>query len=158
MTRATPLHARLKVAAQSAVELCGGIDGAAATTLRSRSTCGRWLNGNEPDVPTIYSAAMMDRALIARGDEPAIASAMARELGRVLIALPAGAMTQDGWHQKAAALAEGQGALLTGLLRDIADGRIVRAEARARRGDVAGLLSLLIGLDLNLAAIEEGEV
>lgn len=157
MTRGTPLHARMKVAAQTAVELCGGVDGAAATTSRGRSTCGRWLNGDEPDVPTIDSALAMDKALIAEGHEPAIAAAMARDLRRVLVSLPAKQMSRDGWHAKAAQLAEEHSDLLTGLLRDMADGKINRAEAKKRRADVAALLTVLVEIDLDLSAIEEGE-
>ena len=88
MTGATPRHGRMKVAAGDAVEQCGGVDGAAATTGRGRSTCGRWLNENETDLPTIDSAVAMDRAIRAQGRTPPIAAAMVRELGGEIVWLP----------------------------------------------------------------------
>lgn len=157
MTRGTPQHGRMKFAAGTAVEDCGGVDGAAATTGRGRSTCGRWLNANEPDLPTIDSALAMDKAIRARGLPAPILSAYARELRHVAVPLPERGRVDADWNARAAKLAEEQSDLLTGMLRDLADRKFVRAEASARRRDVADLMTVLVEIDLELAAIEEGE-
>lgn len=157
MTRGTPLYGRMKVAAGTAVEGCGGVDGAAATTARGRSTCGRWLNANESDLPTLDSAVAMDKAILARGMEPPIFAAYARELHHIVVPQPTVRRGAVDWHERAARLAEEQSDLLTGLLRDIADRKIVRSEAANRRVDIAALMTVLAEIDLELVAIEEGE-
>ncbi|WP_411340338.1 hypothetical protein V6U71_21610 [Sphingopyxis sp. J-6] len=157
MTRGTPMHGRMKFAAETAVEQAGGVDGAAATTSRHRSTAGRWLNVNDPDLPTIDAAVALDKAAIAEGKAPAITAAMARDLRRVLIALPDVRADRGNWHAKAVTLTQEHGDLLTGLLRDLSDQKISKAEATKRRRDVADLIAIAVEIDLELAAIEEGE-
>lgn len=157
MTRGTPMHGRMKFAAQTAVEFAGGVDGAAATTSRGRSTAGRWLSGDEPDLPTIDSAVALDKAAIAEGKPPTITAAMARDLRRVLIALPSARSSREDWHAKAARLTQEHGDLMGGLLRDLSDSKIDRTEAPQRRRDVADLIAVLVEIDLELAEIEEGE-
>lgn len=157
MTRGTPLHGRMKFAAQTAVEQAGGVDGAAATTSRGRSTTGRWLNGDQPDLPTIDAALALDKAAVAEGKPPTITAAMARDLGRVLVALPSARASREDWHAKAARLNAEHGDLMGGLLRDLSDAKISRAEATPRRRDVADLIAVLVEIDLELVEIEEGE-
>lgn len=157
MTRGTPMHGRMKFAAQTAVEQAGGVDGAAATTSRGRSTAGRWLNGDEPDLPTIDSAVALDKAAIAEGKPPTITAAMARDLRRVLVALPSARTSREDWHAKAAELTQEHGDLLSGLLLDLSDRKISKSEATKRRRDVADLIAIAVEIDMGLAEIEEGE-
>lgn len=82
------IGARLKPAARRAVEYCGGVDGAGATTSRGRSTCGRWMALNEPDLPGVECAVLLDQVAVASGHLPQITEAMARELGFALLRLP----------------------------------------------------------------------
>lgn len=155
MTR-TALHGRLKVAVRAAVEACGSVEGAGATAGRGKSTAGRWHALSEPDLPTIDAAAEMDKVAVARGVAPPIAGALARELGAVLVMVPSAPPSRGDWHGLIATMAAEHGDLLAGLLRDIADHRISRAEAEARRRDAATLLTVIADIDTALCAIAEG--
>lgn len=90
--------ARLSAAARSAVESCGGVDGAALTTGRGRSSPGRWMNRNEPDQPPLDAALAMDQAVLLQGRAPPILTALARELGHVAIRLPEAPSGAGEWH------------------------------------------------------------
>ncbi len=90
--------ARLSAASRSAVESCGGVDGAALTCARGRSTCGRWMNRNEPDQPPLDAALAMDQAVMLQGLAPPILTALARELGHVAIRLPDAPDGPGEWH------------------------------------------------------------
>lgn len=156
MTRASALHGRLKVAAIAAVEACGSVEGAGATAGRSKTTAGRWHNVADADLPTIEAAVLMDQVAVARGDAPPIATAIARELGRVLVTPPTGRKSRAGWHGAIADLSTEHADLLSGLLRDLADRTITAGEAEARRRDVGALLTVLVGIDRELLDIVEG--
>lgn len=87
MTRPAIL-ARLKRGCMSAIALSGGIDGAAATTGKGRSTCGNWNNRNMDDTPTLGDAFALDEVAVMQGQRPPIACAFVSELGGVVIMLP----------------------------------------------------------------------
>lgn len=90
--------ARLSAGTRSAVETCGGVDGAAATSGRGRSTCGRWINRNEADQPPLDAAVALDQVVVLQGRVPPILTAYARELGHVVIRLPDAADGPGEWH------------------------------------------------------------
>jgi hypothetical protein len=83
----SPAVARVKRAVRKAVGLIGGIDGAAATVDRGRSTVHRWASLNDPDMPCIDSVMAIDEVLMATGHGPMVMSALAAELGYVTYAL-----------------------------------------------------------------------
>ena len=78
------LH-RIKRAVRAAVAACGGVDGAAATADRARSTAGEWNNLNHPAFPPIDCALALDEIAVARGDLPPITCALAREMGGLFV-------------------------------------------------------------------------
>lgn len=88
---AAPVFARLKRACRAAVGLSGGVEGAAATCGKASSTSGNWNNRNLPDLPTLGDAFLLDEVAVMGGERPPIATALAAELGGVLIMLPEGA-------------------------------------------------------------------
>lgn len=79
----SPAAARVKRVVRQAVSLIGGVDGAAVTVGRGRSTVGRWMCLNEPDLPCLDSALAMDEVLVAMGKGPMIVAALALELGHL---------------------------------------------------------------------------
>ena len=81
-----PALARIKRAVRSVVAICGGIDGAAATVLRSRSTVGGWNNLDTRDFPPLDCVLALDEIAVAQGKLPPIICALARELGGVFVA------------------------------------------------------------------------
>ena len=80
--------ARLKQAVRKAIHACGGIDGAAATVEKSPSQVGRWNARNEPDLPTLGDAMLLDEIAVINGEVPQILAKLASELGHVCIRLP----------------------------------------------------------------------
>lgn len=84
----TPAQARIKRKVRQAIHQCGGVDGAAATAERGRSVAGDWGNLNHPAFPPLECAHALDEACIAQGQVPPILSALAAELGHVVIRLP----------------------------------------------------------------------
>ncbi|MCW1985356.1 UNVERIFIED_ORG: hypothetical protein M2348_001088 [Sphingomonas sp. R1F5B] len=76
---------RIKRAVRAAVGACGGIDGAAATVSRGRSTVGEWNALAHPACPPLDCALAMDEIAVARGELPPIACALARELGGLFV-------------------------------------------------------------------------
>jgi hypothetical protein len=76
---------RMKRAVRAAVSVCGGVDGAAATAERSRSTAGDWNNLNHTAFPPIDCALALDEIAVSRGGLPPIACALARELGGLFV-------------------------------------------------------------------------
>lgn len=85
---AGPVLGRLKQAVKVAVSNCGGVDGAAATTEKSRALAGNWHNLNQPDTPVLADVLQLDEISISQGKRPPILSALAAELGYVAIRLP----------------------------------------------------------------------
>ncbi|ABD25083.1 hypothetical protein Saro_0636 [Novosphingobium aromaticivorans DSM 12444] len=77
--------ARLKRAVRAAISSCSGVDGAAATTDRSRSVAGDWNNLNHAAFPPLDKALAMDEVAMAKGELPPIACAYARELGGMFV-------------------------------------------------------------------------
>lgn len=84
----TPQLARLKRRVRAGIGHIGGIDGAAATAERSRSTVGDWNNLNHPAFPPADCALAIDEACIAVGRDPEVLFGMAAELGFVVLRLP----------------------------------------------------------------------
>lgn len=80
--------ARIKRHVRRAVELCGGVDGAAATAERCRSVAGDWANLNHRAFPPVDCALALDEVAVVLGGVPPILSAYAAELGCVAIRLP----------------------------------------------------------------------
>lgn len=91
----TPARARLKRAVREDIGGCGGVDGAGATTERSRSTAGDWNNLNHDAFPPADCALALDEVCLAQGRRPAILYALAAELGHVCIRLPDPGMGAD---------------------------------------------------------------
>lgn len=81
----TAQRGRIKRAVRHGVQLCGGVDGAAATADRSRSVAGDWNNLNHAAFPPADCALALDEVAVAQGHLPPIVSAMARELGGVFV-------------------------------------------------------------------------
>lgn len=88
MSAAAPVLSRLKRACRAAIAASGGIDGAAASAGKARSTVGNWNNRNMADLPTLADAFVLDEVALCQGMAPPILSAMAAELGCALIRLP----------------------------------------------------------------------
>lgn len=81
----SPAAARVKRVVRHAVSLIGGVDGAAVTVARGRSTVGRWMCLNEPDLPCLDSALAIDEVLVAMGKGPMIVAALALEVGHIAL-------------------------------------------------------------------------
>lgn len=81
----SPALARIKRAVRKAIGHSGGIDGAAATVERSRSTVGDWNNLNTDTFPPLDCAFAMDEIAVAEGALPPVICALARELGGVFV-------------------------------------------------------------------------
>lgn len=80
--------ARLKSAVRRAIGLNGGIDGAAATAQRRRSVAGDWNGQNTGVYPPLDCAFLLDEVAVISGQHPPILTALAAELGHVVIRLP----------------------------------------------------------------------
>lgn len=76
---------RIKRAVRAAVGFCGGIDGAAATVSRGRSTVGEWNALAHSAYPPLDCALALDEIAVSRGELPPIVVALARELGGVFV-------------------------------------------------------------------------
>lgn len=149
------IRARLKLAARRAVELCGGVDGAAATVGRGRSTTGRWHNINDDDLPGIDQALMMDMVAAAGGHMPPVTDALARELGFALLRLPDVAVGDGDWMAAAGALSAEAGEAVQQLCVALADGDGVnRREAVPLRRHVDDVIRAATGI---LALIDRVE-
>lgn len=83
-----PALGRIKRAVREAIQHCGGIDGAAATASRGRSVVGDWNNLNHTAFPPLDCALALDEVSVAAGNQPAVLTAIAQELGHVVIKLP----------------------------------------------------------------------
>lgn len=148
----SPSAARVKRAVRQAVSLLGGVDGAAATVNRGRSTVGRWISLNDADLPCVDSALAMDEVLSAMGHGPMIISALAFEVGHVALDICAPEGSSD-IGALLAAKAEQSGAFMAEVARGYADGHFDRDEklkSVARLDDV-----IRIALRLR-AALAEG--
>ena len=74
--------ARIKAkGVRPAIAANGHIDGAAATTEKSRTTVGGWNNLNQTDLPTLGDALALDEIAIASSGRAPILRALASELG-----------------------------------------------------------------------------
>jgi len=122
--------ARIKRAVRAAIGLSGGIDGAAATVGRSRSTVGGWNNLNETDMPPLDCALALDEIAVARGELPPMTCALARELGGVFVPHIDVTAEEGSAPFLAMLLARSLGEVSGEIARSLADdGRIDEAEA-----------------------------
>ena len=149
------IRRRLKLASRRAVELCGGVDGAAATVGRGRSTTGRWHNINDDDLPGVDQALMMDMVAVADGKVQPMTDAMARELGFALLRLPDAAIGDGDWMAAAGVLSAEAGEAVQQLCEALADGDGVnRREAVPLRRHVDDVIRAATGI---LALIDRVE-
>lgn len=118
----TPAAARIKrVVRQVVLHQLGGVDGAAATTGKGRSTTGRWACLNDIDLPCLDSALAMDEVLIGTGQGPMILQVLAAELGHVVLDV---CSLEDGGDIGAllGEKAEASGHFMAHVARSFADG------------------------------------
>lgn len=127
----SPALVRIKRAVRDAIGFCGGVDGAGATVGRSRSTAGDWNNRNMPTFPPADCAFALDEACLIAGRGLPILSAMAAELGAVVIALPEGESGAGELTQAFVTAAAEFGDVSQRLREALADGAIDQHEARA---------------------------
>lgn len=144
----SPALARIKRHVRRAVELCGGVDGAAATAERCRSVAGDWANLNHRAFPPIDCALALDEVTVALANGtavPPILSAYAAELGCVAIRLP-GAV-------------HGDSALVTAMISASAEFGDVASEVRdaTRDGEVtpAERMRIVEAIDEAMTALVE---
>lgn len=155
----TPALARLKRAVRTAVSRCGGVDGAGATAHRSRSVAGDWANLNAPAFPPADCALALDEACVAMGQRPEILSAMAGELGFVLLPLPdagGGAETEIG--MLVMAVADELGDVCARVREAMADREVKPAEAARIESEVEDLIQRAVQLKAHLRALQGANV
>ncbi len=87
--------ARLKRAVIRAIDMNGGIDGAAATAERKRSVAGDWHNRNHAALPPLDCVFALDEVAVIEGQHPPILTALAAALGHVVVRLPHGGQADD---------------------------------------------------------------
>lgn len=145
---------RIKRAVREAVQRTGGTEGAAATTGRTKSTAGRWMNLNEADLPPIDAAFAMDEILVASGAGPLILRAMARELGQSVVAQVEGEADGCDYHMALAMISQGSGSLAATLATALSDKKVNKAERDDLRLKIADLQDDLAKLSMMLAAGE----
>lgn len=150
----SPALLRIKRAVREAVSRMGGTEGAAATTGRTKSTAGRWMNLNEADLPPIDAAFAMDEILVASGAGPLILRAMARELGQSLVAQAESEADSGDFHLSLALISREAGELSAALAEGLRDGGLTKAEREKIRSEIADLQDALAGLSAMLIAGE----
>jgi hypothetical protein len=141
--------ARLSAGSRSAVEQCGGVDGAAATSGRGRSTAGRWMSRNDPDQPPLDAALAMDQVVVLQGRIPPILSAYARELGHVAIRLPDAPDGSTGWHQSMGTVSSQVGEAMARICTALGDDGAVSAREVATLnivGEIDGAIEALVAM------------
>lgn len=144
----TPALARIKRGVRRGIELCSGIDGAAATADRSRSVAGDWNNLNARVFPPLDCALAIDEVAVAHGQTPPIASAYARELGGVFVPLPDSAADPETLAGMVMQLSGRLGDLSREMATALADGTVTPAEARR-------LIDLQADLDATSAQLRQ---
>jgi hypothetical protein len=143
----SPEMVPVKRAVREAVSRLGGIDGVVGIVDRQRSTVGRWVNINEPDLPPVDAALAIDQALIVIGHKPMIAAKMARVLGATLVA---GASEGDAAASLLAAhtaIVRENGDLHCAMAEALSDGSISSAERSEIRNEIADNIDALHALD-----------
>ena len=156
MTRTlSPDEARAKLAVRKAVSLIGGVDGAAATVMRGRSTVGRWMCLNEPDLPPLDCAMAIDAALVAMRHPPMILTAALLPVGFVPFALPANLSDCSALHLQLARLVKENGDIAALMIEALADGLVKPVEAADALNQVDSALAVQVQLRATLAAIAE---
>lgn len=136
----------VKMAVRKAVSALGGIDGVVPIVDRQRSQVGRWVNINDYDLPCIDAAIAIDQALIAIGQKPMIAKAMARLLGATLVAGASDTCAASLLAAHTAIVREG-GDVQVAMAEALADGQIDLAERNRIRSEIADNVDALHALD-----------
>lgn len=131
----TPALARIKRAVRKAIGHSGGIDGAAATVERSRSTVGDWNNLNTDTFPPLDCAYAMDEIAVAEGQLPPVICALARELGGVFVPAIDVSAEEGSPAFLAMQLAHALGALSGEIARSLADDNKIDAREALRCQD-----------------------
>lgn len=146
----------VKMAVRAAVSALGGIDGVVPIVDRQRSTVGRWVNINEPDMPCLDAVVAIDQALIATGRKPLIAAKMARVLGATLVSgLSEGDAALSLLSAHTSIVREG-GDLQIAIAEALDDGDIDNAERQRIRNEIADNIDALHALDLLLQSAAKG--
>ena len=136
-----PATGRIKRAVRSAIHVCGGIDGSAATVERSRSVVGDWNNLARAVFPSLDCALALDEIAVSRGDLPPIVTALARELGGVFVPNIDVGADADSASGLVLVLASRLGEVASETAQDIADDGVIDAE------EADAILRKLDGLD-----------
>lgn len=139
-------QARGKLAVRAAIDVAGGVEAAALATGRAKSTAGRWHALNDADLPPIDAALLIDQIAVAQGQVPRLAAFLAAECGGVFLPLPDAGHGDDEFLRCAGAVAQGAGALIAGIARDLADGQMSAREATQRIADADALAAVIGGL------------
>lgn len=153
----SPDEARAKLAVRKAVALIGGVDGAAATVARGRSTVGRWICLNDSDMPPLDCAMAIDAALVAMGHAPLVLTAALSAVGFVPFALPGNLANCSTLHHQLSRLVKENGDIASVMMEALADGKVDPAEAAAAIEQVDEALGVQVALRATLVAISEGE-
>ena len=144
--------AQFKRAVREAIRHCGGIDGAAATCGKQRSTAGNWNNRNMADLPTLGDAFALDEVAMIDGQRPEILRAFAAALGHVCIRLPEPAA---GNERLIAALAEASaefGDIAHAVCDATADGLVSEAEQARIQSEIDDAIERLAAMRALVAA------
>jgi hypothetical protein len=91
----TPGRARMKRGVRTAIESCGGGDGAAITAGRRRSVVYDWGNLNTENFPPLDCAHALDEVALAQDKAPPILHAYAAELSHIAVRVPMAIGAED---------------------------------------------------------------
>jgi hypothetical protein len=127
----SPDEARAKLAVRTAILTIGGVDGAAATVARSRSTVGRWICLNEADMPPLDAVMAIDAVLVAMGQAPLVLTAALAAVGHVPFALPGGCAQTGALHVLLANQAKEAGDVTAFLAETLSKGAVPSAHDAA---------------------------
>ena len=154
----SPDEARAKAAVRKAVSLIGGIDGAAASCGRARSTVGRWVALNEPDMPPLDCVMAIDSILVAMGHGPIILTAALAATGHVPFALPAYTPQFGELHILLAAQAHEAGDVTSKLAETLSKGGLPsRADAATLIVEIDQMLAVGVTMRATLAILADGD-
>lgn len=155
MSGLSPQQARIKQAVIEAVEVCGGVDGAAALVDKSRSLAGSWRNINQTDLPRVDDATKLDSVAVAQGREPPVTSAMARELGGVFLPLPAADPCDAALPGHVMHLTTELGDLSRRVGEALADGKVCRNDAAKIEREINDLIAVAVRARAHVQQLQE---
>lgn len=149
--------ARLKRGVRAAIELCGGIEGSAATVGKSKTLAGNWNNRNDTSTPSIGDAHALDEVAVIKGEVPAILTAYAAELGHVAIRLPEVQPGVGDIHAMLADHCKQSGEFSQAMVKAIADRTVSAAEASAALDIALPHIAVLAEMVEGLRLIADGD-